>query len=139
MQKKGGYIMVHSVDVNQATTDEQKRNPVHQITHITGNQKVFISRLLNSVYFSIETCFILKKTGEDFFRILAIHKKTVIYNRICRTLRGARVSFMKKFQKMAWSDKVVAEWTDLYPPDRDWIEKMLSIADRNKCGMQLAL
>jgi hypothetical protein len=81
----------------------------------------------------------MKKTNEDFFRILAIHKKTVLFNRIYRTLRGARISFMKQFQKMAWSDKVVAEWTDLYPPDRDWIEKMLSIADRNKFGMQLAL
>ena len=57
---------------------------------INYNQKVFISRLLNSVFYSIGTCFIVKLTTTDeAYRLLAIHRKKVLADRNYPTLRGA--------------------------------------------------
>ena len=102
---------------------------------ITGpiryNQKLFISRLLNSVFYSIGTCFIVKLTTTDeAYRLLAIHGKQVLADRNYPTLRGARISFSKQFKSLAWRDDVVSEWSHFYPPDREWIENMLSIAKK---------
>ncbi|UCH95115.1 MAG: hypothetical protein JSV88_33370 [Candidatus Aminicenantes bacterium] len=114
--------MGHSGVINKAT--EQKRNP------IPDNQKVVISRLKNSVYFSIGTCFIMTMTEEECFRLLAIHEKKVLADRNFKTLRGAKIHFMKKFKNQAWREDVAAEWTFFYQPDLDWIEEMLSIAEK---------
>ena len=100
-------------------------NPTSGLVH--SNQKVVISRLLNSVFYSIRTCFVMTMTDEEY-RLLVIHDKKVLADRNYPTLRGARIAFSKKFKDRAWSDDVVSEWSHFYPPDRDWIEKMLSIA-----------
>jgi hypothetical protein len=102
-------------------------NPTTEPIH--SNQKVFISRLLNSVFYSIGTCFIMRMTMTDeVYRLMAIHEKKVLADGNYPTLRGARIAFRKKFKNRAWSDDVVSEWSHFYPPDRDWIEEMLSIA-----------
>ena len=104
-------------------------NPTTGLTHY--NQKVFISRLLNSVFYYIGTCFILKlNTTDEAYRLLAIHGKKVLADRNYPTLRGARIAFSKQFKNDAWRDDVVSEWSHFYPPDREWIEKMLSIAEK---------
>jgi hypothetical protein len=97
-----------------------------------ANQKVFISRLVNSVYYSISTCFIMEltMTNQVEYRLLAIHKKKVLTDRNYRTLRGARIAFEKQFKKMAWRDDVAAEWSHFYPPNRDWIEEKLAAAEK---------
>jgi hypothetical protein len=110
--------MVRSGVINPTT------GPIH------SNQQVFISRLLNSVFYSIGTCFIMKMTMTDkFYRLLAIHGKKVLADMNYPTLRGARIAFRKKFKNRAWSDDVVSEWSYLYQPDRDWIDEMLSIVE----------
>jgi hypothetical protein len=126
--------MGHSGDINQTTTNGQKRNPFHHnhITQITDNQKVCISRLVNSVYFYIGTCFIMNMPEE--YRLIAIHKKTILFDKNYRTLRGARIAFRKQFKNLAWNDDVVAEWSHFYQPDRDWIDKMLSITENAECN-----
>ena len=104
-------------------------NPTTGLTHY--NQKVFISRLLNSVFYYIGTCFILKlNTTDEAYRLLAIHGKKVLADRNYPTLRGARIAFSKQFKNDAWRDDVVSEWSHFYPPDREWIKKMLSIAEK---------
>jgi hypothetical protein len=79
--------------------------------------------------------------GKNRYRLLAFHesKRKIFVDKYYPTLRGARIAFTRQFKNMAWSDEVLPQWTYLYPPDQDWIDEMLSIADRNRCGMQLAL
>jgi hypothetical protein len=95
-----------------------------------ANQKVFISRLINSVYYSISTCFIMESTvtHQVEYRLLAVHGKKVLADRNYPTLRGARIAFQNQFRKMAWRDDVAAEWSHLYPVDRSWIDEKLSTA-----------
>ena len=130
--------MGHSGDINQTTTNGQKRNPFHHnhITQITDNRRVSvnISRLLNSIFYSIATCFIMTMKEGDCYRLLAIHGETVLIDKSFRTLRGARIAFTKQFQNLAWNDDVVAEWSHFYQPDRDWIDKMLSITENAECN-----
>ena len=121
--------MVHSGAINQTSSsyvNEQKGNSFQ------GNRRVNISRLINSVYFSIGTCFIMNMPEE--YRLIAIHKKTILFDKNYRTLRGARIAFSKQFKNLAWTDDVVAEWSHFYPPNRDWIDEMLSIAKNAECN-----
>jgi hypothetical protein len=75
-----------------------------------SNQKVFISRLVNSMCYSISTCFIMEltMTNQVEYRLLAIHKKKVLADRNYRTLRGAKIAFKKQFKNMAWRDDATA-------------------------------
>jgi hypothetical protein len=96
---------------------------------------VSISRLTNSIYYFIDTCFIMDLSvtaqGKNKYRLLAFHEKEnrIFADKCFPTLRGARISFSKQFKNMAWNDDVSANWSDLYPPDHDWIDNMLSIAE----------
>jgi hypothetical protein len=96
---------------------------------------VSISRLTNSIYYFIDTCFIMDLSGTDQgknrYRLLAFHEREnkIFVDKYFSTLNGARISFSKQFKNMAWNDDVSANWSDLYPPDRDWIDNMLSIAE----------
>ena len=100
---------------------------------------VAISRLTNSIYYFIDTCFIMDLSGTDQeknrYRLLAFHEdeKKIFVDKYYPTLRGARIAFTRQFKNMAWTDDVVAEWSHFYPPNRDWIDKMLSI-DENSEG-----
>jgi hypothetical protein len=101
---------------------------------------VSISRLTNSIYFFVDTCFIMDLSGADQgknrYRLLAFHEseKKIFVDKYYPTLRGARIAFRKQFKNMAWSDKVSPQWTNLYPPDRDWIDEMLSIVENSECN-----
>lgn len=115
--------MGHSGDFKPTT----RPGPIH------FNKKVLISRLINSIYYSIGTCFIMTITNE-VYRLLAIHGKKVLADRNYPTLRGARIAFKKQFKNLAWGDDVVAEWSHFYTPNRDWIDEMLSIAENAQCN-----
>lgn len=104
-------------------------NPIIDITDNRRNQ-VIISRLVNSFLYSIRTCFIMKNPEEESFRLLAIHEKRILADKSFRTVRGAKIFFFKKFKNRAWRKDVDAEWSYFYPPDLDWIEKMLSNAEK---------
>jgi hypothetical protein len=99
-----------------------------------------ISRLANSIYYYIDTCFIMDLSGtaqgKNRYRLLAFHEseKKIFVDKYYPTLRGARIAFRKKFKNMAWSDEVVSEWSHFYPPDRDWTDYMLSTVENAECN-----
>ncbi len=111
--------MGHPGDINQKTA------PIHDY----HRPKVVISRLLNSTHYFISTCFIMKTIPNGvYYRLLVIHD-SVLADRNYPTLRGAKIAFKKQFKHLAWSNDVPAEWSPFYPPDQDWIEKMLPTAE----------
>lgn len=91
---------------------------------------VFISRLINSIYFYLDTCFITPVTLSDY-RLLALKGEKVLHDCKYKTLRGARGAFKRKFKKMSWHD-APAEWSHFYPPDSKWLENHLSNASLNQ-------
>lgn len=101
---------------------------------------VAISRLTNSMYYYIDTCFIMDLSviaqGKKRYRLLAFHEKEkkIFIDKLYRTLKGARIGFKRNFNDMAWSDKVTPQWTDLYQPDQDWIDHMLSVVENAECN-----
>jgi hypothetical protein len=97
------------------------------ITASFPNQKLVISCLINSMFYSIRTCFIISLNSSEF-RLQAVHGKKVLADRKYPTLRGTRIAFKKQFKNMSWRDDVAAEWSHLYPVDREWIEEKLSTA-----------
>ena len=110
--------MGHSGDLNPTTVHMQAYH----------KPKVVISRLLNSTYYFISTCFIMKTIANGVvYRLLVIHDN-VLADRNYPTLRGAKIAFKKQFKHLAWRDDLPAEWSHFYQPEQDWIEKMLSTA-----------
>jgi hypothetical protein len=107
---------------------------------IDQKQDVSISRLTNSIYYYIDTCFIMDLSGtaqgKNRYRLLAFHEseRKIFVDKYYPTLKGARIAFSKQFKNLAWSDKVLPNWTNLYPPDRDWINEMLSIVENAECN-----
>ena len=105
---------------------------------INAFEKPVISRLINSIHYLIDTCFIMDLSGtsqgKNRYRLLAFHEeqKKIFADKCFPTLRGARISFSKQFKNMACIDNLSANWSDLYPPDHDWIDKMLSIVKNVK-------
>jgi len=94
-----------------------------------GSQRFCMSRLLNSTCFLISTCFILNYFNGSVFRLIAI-KDVLLLDRNYPTLRGAKIAFKRLCQNFAWGEDVAAKWSHFYPPDQDWIQKMLTIAEK---------
>ena len=99
-----------------------------------------ISRLTNSIYYYIDTCFIMDLSGsgqgKNRYRLLAFHESEnkIFVDKYYPTLKGARIAFTRQFKNMAWSDEVSPQWTVLYQPDQDWIDEMLSIVENAECN-----
>jgi hypothetical protein len=116
--------MVHSEGKVGSHKIKKKKNS-------QDNPEILISRLINSFYYSISNCFIMTNPDEnEDYRLILIRESAIIFDKKYRTLKGARIAFQKKFKKQAWNDKVVAAWTFFYPPDQDWLEDILAIADK---------
>jgi hypothetical protein len=99
-----------------------------------------ISRLTNSRRFFVDTCFIMDLSGtaqgKNRYRLLAFHEEEnkIFVDKYYPTLKGARIGFTKQFNNRACLDDVSAHWSDLYQPNRDWIEEMLSIVEHARCN-----
>ena len=80
-----------------------------------GQKNRRISLLINSVYFFIESVFILET--ENGFRLIAIHQNKVLTDETYKTVKGAKIAFLKLFAYKAWEEGVKPQWTSFYPPE----------------------
>jgi len=74
-----------------------------------------ISLLVNSVFFFIETVFILETMNG--YRLIVIHQRKLVTDKTYKTPNGAKIAFMKFFAYKRWEEGVKAQWTPFYPPD----------------------
>lgn len=79
-----------------------------------------ISLLINSAYYFIDCVYILHNNNQ--FRLIVLHKGTVLKDSYYRTARDARIAFQKQFKRKSWKEGVKAQWTVFYNPDKKWIE-----------------
>ncbi len=94
----------------------------------TGGDPTRISLMVNSVYFFIESVFILE-TAEGY-RLLAIHQGKLIADETYKTPKGARIAFLKFFGDKAWEEGVKPQWTPFYPPEQPWLDEKYRITEQ---------
>ena len=93
------------------------------------NKEPKISSLINSVFYFLDNALI--KTENRKFRLLAVHNRKKLIDKTFKTLKGARIAFAKLFTERML-ESTTAEWSDLYPPEPAWLEKMLKMPIKRK-------
>jgi hypothetical protein len=83
-----------------------------------------ISRLTNSVSFSLKYVFILKEL--DNYRLVITNDMEKLRDIRYRTLRGAKVAFVKLIRKKIPKNKIIPLWSYFYPVDGTWLKDKLN-------------
>ena len=99
----------------------QRKTQVCFDTNSSTESETYIYRLNNSFYYFLD--FVIIIVEEDGFRLLAFDKgENFLVDRTYRTVTAAKISFLKYFGHKYYDENPVAEWSDAYPPDRDWLD-----------------
>jgi len=98
-----------------------KAHPHNSIRLSTLTQPL-VSTLVNSVLYFIDSAVIIREAND--YRLVVIHHNQVLADQSYETLRGAKIAFSKLFQYKAFLNSK-AEWSHLYPPEREWLEDKL--------------
>lgn len=82
-----------------------------------------IYRLNNSFYFFLD--FVIIIIGKNDFRLLAYDRsENFLVDKKYTTLSAAKIAFLKHFGYKYYSDNPISEWSDDYPPDKDWLDEI---------------
>jgi len=82
-----------------------------------------ISILLSSIYYFLDYVFII--ISDKDYRLLVIHNNRVLWDKNYKTVRGARISFAKRFKHMAYNLLKTNEWSHCYRPEKEWLRDLL--------------
>ena len=104
----------------QGINPELKQQPTI-LQELNPGEKIFISYLINSIYYFIQDVFIIKINS--MYRLVARHNNIVLIDYYYDTVRGCRIAFQKFFKDKAWSEEVKAQWSHFYDPDKEWLEE----------------
>ncbi|MDQ1350081.1 MAG: hypothetical protein QG657_382, partial [Acidobacteriota bacterium] len=99
-----------------------------------NREPIWISLLINSIYYFIDTVFIMVVRGG--YRLMVIHKRKLLTDKKYRTLRGARIGFVKLWGEKAYRDDVMPLWSNFYDPVHRWIDKKLSYKKATESQIQ---
>jgi len=61
------------------------------------------------------------------FELLALSKKELLYRKEYKTLRGARIAFMKLYGRRLNLDLCHPAWTKFYKPEPGWVENLIQL------------
>jgi hypothetical protein len=103
-------------DINPELKKQQTSRPEPE-----KEEEIMISSLINSIYYFIESVFILKI--KDKYRLVVLHDNRVLTDKYYQTGRGCKIAFQKLFKDKAWSKEIKAHWSHFYDPDKDWLGK----------------
>lgn len=112
----------------QAMPARQVR-PVLDLKVIPGRQEtepVKISLLINSPHYLIQSVFIMKDPSISGYTLAVIHQDKAWTIKNYKTVKGARIAFVKLYGYKAWREDVKPEWSIWYPPVHDWLEEKLN-------------
>ena len=88
-----------------------------------------ICMLINDVEYFLNPVFIIvEKIG---YRLVVIHAGKVMINKCYAELRHAKIAFARRYNRKAWVKGVKPEWTHLYRPTGDWLDKKINILKKN--------
>ncbi len=89
-----------------------------------GGRELKVSTLSNAMNYFIQSVFILVEDGT--YRLVAIHKDTVLTDECYKTAKGAKIAFLKLFWYRAWREGIKPEWTHFYVPEPHWLGSKLN-------------
>jgi hypothetical protein len=98
-----------------------RERPEKTGTGMEFEETIKISRLYNSIYYFIELVYIAKQ--QDSYRLIALHRGRILYDRLYRDLRGAKIGFAKRFKRKKWDRRAKPVWSPMYTPDRGWCRR----------------
>jgi len=75
-----------------------------------------ISVLENSYKYFLEHVVIVKYPGH--YRLLIIHQGSIIEDREYSSGKGARMAFVKRYDRQKWKESDNPEWSDFYDPGK---------------------
>jgi hypothetical protein len=85
---------------------------------------LMISRLINSIHYLIDCVFI--GVLKNKFRLVVLQHQEVLYDQYFSSFEKCQMAFDKIFIYKAWSEKTKANWSHLYPPDKEWLAEKQS-------------
>lgn len=101
------------VNINESMQERQK------MMIRTKKDMKAISVLVNSVKYFLEHAFIIDY--DDYYRLLVIHRWKLLTDRCYKTLKGARVAFIKMYSSRSWKDEDIPEWSHFYNPGIEYL------------------
>jgi hypothetical protein len=82
-----------------------------------------IIRLINSYHYCLRLVFIVFE-GESC-RLVVYRKDEIVIDQSYKTVKGAKIAFLKFFSFMAHNEKIMPKWTHIYTPEKNWLEQRL--------------
>jgi hypothetical protein len=86
------------------------------------NEKKIIS-LINSIHYLLDYVFIVFE--KDSFRLVVNRYGKILTDEKYKTLKGAKIAFLKLHGFLAFNEKIRANWSHIYTPDKEWLEQRL--------------
>ena len=97
-----------AVELQLETTIEEER----KIISLTNSRRYFLGYVF--IVFEEESC-----------RLVVYRKGKIVTDENYKTMKGAKIAFLKFFSFMAPNEKIRAYWTAPYVPYKEWLEKRL--------------
>lgn len=88
-------------------------------------ERRFISLLVNSIYYFVETVIIV--TEKKGYRLLVLHRGFLLTDEIHETVDEAKRRFLDLYGLRALRHNTKASWSYFYPPDPVWLKDRLKI------------
>ncbi len=79
------------------------------------------------MYYFLEYVFIIIADGD--YRLLVILHNQVLWDKKYKTIRDAKIAFNTHFGHMAYKPSIEKHWSQMYPPDNDWLMPKLNLAN----------
>ncbi len=95
-------------------------------------EPIKVSLLINSIYYFIESVFIM--AVKEGFRLVVIHQGRLLTDQTYKTVKGARIAFLKHYGYKAWREGTKAEWSVFYPPESQWFHEKFQGLDPLECA-----
>ncbi len=82
-----------------------------------------IIRLINSYQYCLGLVFIV--FDEESYRLVVYRKGEIVKDQGYKTVKGAKIAFLKFFSFMAHNEKIRVKWSHIYTPGKKWLEQRL--------------
>jgi hypothetical protein len=79
--------------------------------------------LINSMHYLLEYVMIVFE--EENYRLVVNRFGEIVTDENYKTLRGAKIAFLKFHGLLASNEKIRSKWSHIYKPDKEWLEQRL--------------
>ncbi len=102
--------------------DKKSKQPGLQrmINQAKEKKRPKVSILINSVHYLLGKVFIVEDKRQ--FRLIVFSQGKLLTDMTYKTVKGARIAFLKFWAYKKVIDNINPKWSHFYPPDKYWLE-----------------